>query len=147
MSIFLSFLYEVCGLWVWVCAWGVSHSLCSYTPLCCNIQTPCLCWMSGLVFQTLDDHTFPFSSQLSVSKGHVSWGMPMWAKNAKNLEDLLRLYQWVQEGVRTGIRCHWWRIPRSMMEEEVDCNSEAKVIYSSIHQQSINTGFLFENGT
>lgn len=60
MSIFLDFLFEVCGLYVWVCTSGVSYNLCFHTQLFSNIQTARFYWISCLSFPTLDDRALAF---------------------------------------------------------------------------------------
>lgn len=108
MSIFLYFLFEVCGLYVWACASGVSYNLCFNTPLCCNTQTACSCWISCFWVTALW-----LSPSLSVSKGQVSRGMPVWAKNAENVEESLRLDRRVQ-----GVRLEFVAIDSILVEAQ-----------------------------
>ncbi len=60
MSIFLYFLFEVCGLYVWACASGVSYNPRFNTPLCCNIQTAGFCWISCFSFPNVGWPLFGF---------------------------------------------------------------------------------------
>lgn len=109
-------------------------------PLCCNVQTPCFCWISCLSFPLWVTALWLFPS-LSVSKGQVSRSMPLWAKNAENEEELLRLDQRVQ-GAGTGIvdnillRVQWMIIPNVTQTERA-------TTVQSISTRSNTLQFLF----
>lgn len=95
MSIFLYFLFASCGLYVWVCTSRVSYNPTFNTPLWCNSQTACFCWISCLSF-LLGDRSLAFPPRCLCQRDKVSWGMPVWAKNDENVEELLRLDRRVQ---------------------------------------------------